>query len=68
MEDKVAVVVGLGGIGRAIAHRVHSIGVNVIGVRRSKGAVPGVGRMVSPDALGQALCEADFVILAVPAY
>jgi D-2-hydroxyacid dehydrogenase (NADP+) len=59
-------VVGLGTIGRGIAERGAALGMEVVGVRRSGEAVPGVDEVYSPDALATAVADARFVALAVP--
>jgi phosphoglycerate dehydrogenase-like enzyme len=60
-------IVGMGGIGRPLAKLAKSVGMRVVGVRehpeRSGGAVDAV---YGYDELDRALCEADFVVLAVP--
>ena len=59
-------VVGLGAIGSRVAHFAKAFGMNVLGVRRSSGPVPGVDRQGTTDDLASFLPEADFVVLAVP--
>jgi len=66
LEDKTLALIGLGNIGRAVALRATAMGMRVIGVKRSPSSVPGVGRVVGPNQVHEILCEADFVVLAVP--
>lgn len=64
-------IVGLGGIGREVARRLAGFGVNIVGVsRRGPGAggdAVAVDRHVAADGLGDALAEADYVVVAAPA-
>lgn len=61
-------IVGLGSIGLAIAERCRSLGMRVIVVARTgKEVVPAsVSHIFAFDALGEALAEADHVVLSVP--
>ncbi|HBY99277.1 MAG TPA: D-2-hydroxyacid dehydrogenase [Chloroflexi bacterium] len=66
LEGKTLLLVGLGSIGRAVAHRAGAAGMRVVGVKRVPGPLAGVERVVGPDQLHGVLPEADFVVLAVP--
>jgi phosphoglycerate dehydrogenase-like enzyme len=68
LEGKTALVVGLGGIGTAIARRCHGFGMKVVGVdpNQDKGGRDFVESIHPPDALHQVLAKADVVVLAVP--
>jgi D-2-hydroxyacid dehydrogenase (NADP+) len=59
-------VVGLGTLGRGIAERADALGMDVVGVRRSDGSVPGVSRVYDPENLHEAIADARFVAVAVP--
>lgn len=60
-------IVGLGGSGSALAQRCRAFGMRVIGVRRNtKKPVDGVDVIYPPDALGEAVAEADHVAVALP--
>ncbi len=59
-------VVGLGQIGQAIAERARVVGIAVTGVRRSGAAVPGVGRVHTPDDIEAALGDADYIVVTLP--
>ena len=63
-----ALVVGTGGIGRAVGERLSALGVRCVGVRRRAelGAPTGFERVVSPDALEAELPGADVLVLAAP--
>jgi phosphoglycerate dehydrogenase-like enzyme len=61
------VVIGLGGIGSAVATRMRALGAEVTGVRRK--AVPGpagVDAVVTVDRLHDVLPSADVVVIAAP--
>lgn len=66
LENERVCVVGLGTIGQAIATRCDALGMDVVGVRRSKEPVPGVSELFSPARLHEAIDGARFVALAVP--
>lgn len=59
-------LVGLGAIGQAIARRAAAFGLEVLGVRRGSGPVPGVSQVFGPGDLRAVLPRCDFVVLAVP--
>ncbi|MGO9030036.1 MAG: D-2-hydroxyacid dehydrogenase [Acidimicrobiales bacterium] len=60
-------VVGLGGIGSAVAVRARAFGARVIGCRRSPSADDPTDRTVTPDELLDVVGEADVIVLATPA-
>jgi phosphoglycerate dehydrogenase-like enzyme len=62
------VVVGVRGIGAAVAERLTALGARCDGVRRSAGGEPppGFARVVGADALDEVLAGADVVVLAAP--
>src|SRR5690606_12794753 len=62
----VAVVIGLGRIGRSIAELAKTVGMTVIGVRARPEPVPGIDEVVPVDRLGDALARADALIVIVP--
>jgi glyoxylate/hydroxypyruvate reductase A len=66
LHGKTLTLVGLGDIGREIARVARAVGMRVIGVSRSGRAVAGVERVYRPAALGRALADGDFVVVAVP--
>jgi phosphoglycerate dehydrogenase-like enzyme len=61
-------VVGLGSIGGETARLMDSFGARVTGIRRrpSSAAAPDAMRVVGPDALVEALADADVVVLSAP--
>ena len=68
LADATVVVVGFGGLGRAVGRRCRALGMRVVGVRRRAGARedPDAHRVVPADGLDDALDEADYVVLSVP--
>ena len=60
-------VVGLGGIGSAVAVRARAFGATVIGCRRRPSPDDPTDRTVTPDQLTAVIGEADVVVLAAPA-
>lgn len=67
LDGATACVVGLGGIGMAIARRCAAFGMTVIGVRRTP--QPGhavVQRVYAPQQLREAVSSADHVICTLP--
>ncbi len=58
-----ALIIGLGGIGTALAARLRALEVTVTGVRRRPGDEPNV---IGPDAWRARLAEFDWVILSAP--
>ena len=63
-----ALIVGVRGIGAAVAERLTALGATCVGVRRRPDAAvpPGFAAVVGPDGLDDALARADLVILAAP--
>jgi phosphoglycerate dehydrogenase-like enzyme len=60
-------IVGLGGIGRAVARRGHALGMRVLATRRSGTEGPeGVQVLAGADALERLLPRADYLVLAAP--
>jgi phosphoglycerate dehydrogenase-like enzyme len=60
-------VVGLGGIGRAVARKLSGLGADVVGVHRRDIEAEGVTQTVPPERLGALLPEVDAVVLCLPA-
>lgn len=60
------VVVGLGGIGRTVARKLHALGARVTGIHRRHVDAPGVTEIRPPAELGDALSTADAVVLSLP--
>lgn len=66
LADKTLALVGLGNIGRAVAHRAQAMDMRIIGVKRTPVFVPGFEYVVGPGEFHKVLSEADFLVLAVP--
>lgn len=68
LQDKTALIVGMGGIGTQIAIRAHAFGMKVIGIDvREIPFMPFVQKSAPPDRLDEMLPEADAVFIAAPA-
>lgn len=71
LSGKTVAIIGLGGIGRALVHRLKPFGVRLIGLKQEQPdetckelGMDWVGR---PSQLPELLAEADYVVLALPA-
>jgi phosphoglycerate dehydrogenase-like enzyme len=60
-------IVGLGGIGGAVAVRARAFGAEVIGCRRTPSPDDPTDLTVTPDRLVEVLGRADVIVLAAPA-
>lgn len=69
LADCRVLIVGMGGIGQAIARGMAPFGARITGVRRRPelGTPDGFERVAGPDALERELRGADVVVLATPA-
>ncbi len=63
LAGQTLLVVGTGAVGGEVARRASSLGMRVVGLRRSRGPVAGVDEMRPPEALTASLAEADAVSL-----
>ncbi|MEW6723870.1 MAG: D-2-hydroxyacid dehydrogenase [Bacillota bacterium] len=59
-------ILGLGGIGGAIAHLARAAGMRVIGTRRHPRPMDEAEKVYGPDDTGQVIRESDFVVIALP--
>ncbi len=67
LAGKTLGVLGMGGIGQALAPRAKAMGMRVVGTsRRSREAPDGVDRMYSMGEAVDMFAECDFVAVAVP--
>lgn len=65
LSESTVLVVGLGSIGRAVAHKLTVLGCRVVGVHRRELEAE-VERIVPVDELAAAASEADAIVLALP--
>ena len=67
LRGQTALVVGAGGIGRAVARLARSGGMRVLAVARTaRAGDPDLGRVAAVHDLPAVLGEADFVVIAAP--
>lgn len=59
-------LVGLGSIGRATAHKLKALGVNVIGTSRSNAPIASVDEMLHPNELANAVHDVDGIVVSLP--
>jgi phosphoglycerate dehydrogenase-like enzyme len=64
--DLTVAIVGLGGVGRAVAAKLAGLGYTVVGVHRHAVDVPGVSRVYGVDQLAVVAGLADALVLALP--
>jgi phosphoglycerate dehydrogenase-like enzyme len=63
LAGKSLLIVGVGHIGGGAAEHAKAFGMNVLGIRKSRGAHPAVDEMHGPGDLHALLPHADFVLL-----
>ena len=67
LQGKTLGVLGMGGIGQALAPRAKVMGMRVLGTaRRTRETPEGVDRMYRADEAADMVAESDFVAVAVP--
>jgi len=66
IDGKTVAVIGLGHTGQAVAEKVASLGLRVIGTRARPREMDHVDKVVGPDALHEVLAEADIIVVSVP--
>ncbi|WP_354147648.1 D-2-hydroxyacid dehydrogenase [Arthrobacter sp. 754] len=66
LSSVTVLVVGLGGIGRAVAGKLTALGARVIGAHRRQVEVPGVERIFAMEELAQAVAGADAIVVCLP--
>lgn len=67
IRTKVVGIMGLGSVGATIAHRVHLMGAEVIGLEEQEKYLPYVTREYSvDDEMEEFLNRSDFVVIAIP--
>jgi D-3-phosphoglycerate dehydrogenase len=63
LRGSTVVIVGTGGIGRALIPLLQPFGVRILGTSRSGSPVEGLERVVRGEHLGDVVPQADFVVL-----
>ncbi|NTW97847.1 MAG: D-2-hydroxyacid dehydrogenase [Oscillochloris sp.] len=66
LYESTLLIIGMGGIGQAIAERAVAFGVRVYGSRRTPRPLPGVAQVVGSQGWRELLPEADYVVVAAP--
>jgi phosphoglycerate dehydrogenase-like enzyme len=67
VDGKTMLVVGLGGIGTAVAQRAHAMGMRVIATRATSRDGPEFVQYVGlPDELPKLAAQADFIVMTAP--
>lgn len=66
ISEQTVLVLGLGGIGAAVAQKLAALGATVIGTSRSGASAPGVSRTVHPDDVETILPEVSAVVSTLP--
>lgn len=66
LYEQTLLILGIGGIGQAIASRAAAFGMRVLGSRRSPRPIEGVAQVVGMDGWRALLPEADAVVIAAP--
>jgi phosphoglycerate dehydrogenase-like enzyme len=66
LYEKTVLILGIGGIGQAIAERAAAFGMRVWGSRRTERPTPHAERVVTGAAWRDLLPEADYVVVATP--
>ena len=66
LYERTLLILGIGGIGQAIAERAAAFGMRVWGSRRTPRPMPGVERVVGMDGWRELLPAADYIVVATP--
>ncbi|MEU9957842.1 D-2-hydroxyacid dehydrogenase [Streptomyces sp. NPDC050982] len=66
VSEQTILLLGLGGIGRVVAQKLHVLGARVIGTSRSGTGVPGVQEVVPLDRIAEAAPTVDAVVNTLP--
>lgn len=66
LYEATLLIIGVGGIGGAIAERAAAFGMRVLGSRRTPRPMPGVAQVVGGEAWRDLLPEADYIVIATP--
>ncbi|GGN23246.1 D-2-hydroxyacid dehydrogenase [Streptomyces fuscichromogenes] len=66
VSRQTVLLLGLGGIGRAVAASLHALGASVIGTSRRDVTVPGVAAVIHPDRITEVAPTVDAVVNTLP--
>ncbi|WP_029150599.1 D-2-hydroxyacid dehydrogenase [Microbacterium indicum] len=66
LDEMKILVIGLGGIGKAVATRFHAFGAEVWGTSRSGRPVEGVDRLVRMEEMPDAVSQVDAIVVTLP--
>ncbi|MEV2211631.1 D-2-hydroxyacid dehydrogenase [Streptomyces sp. NPDC050997] len=66
VSEQTVLVLGLGGIGRIVAAKLHALGATVIGTSRTDVSVAGVSTVVRPDRIVEVAPTVDAVVNTLP--
>ena len=66
LSAQTVLVVGLGGIGRAVAEKLAALGARVIGAHRRQVEVLGIERIFPMEQLAEAVGTADAIVVCLP--
>jgi len=66
LTQQTVLVLGLGGIGKALIERLAIFGVRILGFSRHGRPVPGVTQLVQREELGNAASHVDAVVITLP--
>jgi phosphoglycerate dehydrogenase-like enzyme len=66
LYESTLLIVGVGGIGQAIAERATAFGMRVYGSRRTPRPTPGIELVVGADGWRELLPAADYIVVAAP--
>lgn len=64
--ERTMLILGIGGIGQAIAERARGFGMRIYGSRRTPKPMDGVDKVVGQYGWRELLPEADYVVIATP--
>lgn len=64
--DRTVLILGLGSIGKQVAHLCRAFGMRIIGCKRRVEPVPGVDEVFPLQAIRDYLPQADYLVIAVP--
>ncbi len=66
LQDATLLLLGLGGLGQAIAQRAAAFGMRIWGSRRNPEPLPGIERVVGAQAWRALLPEVDYLVVTTP--